>query len=176
MKQSLVDSLASATAFLTGRIRDAGRANWLARLGVSPLGVRAIKHLVSPLQRWLYRISAGRIFASVGPGRNVLLLTTQGRRTGIARTIPVFYIRAGESIIICNVNPKFERINPWVLNLRDNPVAQLQIGSESGLYRARQATDSEVDLYWPRLVALWSPYQHHYDNGGRRSIFILEKS
>ena len=67
----------------------------IPRLAVTRLGVWTIKRLVSPLQRWAYRGSGGRIFSTIGPDRNVLLLTTKGRRTGRDRTTPVFYLRDG---------------------------------------------------------------------------------
>lgn len=145
------------------------------RLGATCAGVWAIKHLVSPLQRWVYRSSKGRIFSTAGSGRKVLLLTTKGRRTGMDRTTPVFYLRDGESVVICNVNPGFERTNPWVINLRANPVAQLQIGRDIGQYQAREATEAEIELLWPRLIKIWPTYQAHYERSGRRAIFILER-
>lgn len=146
------------------------------RLGATRAGVWAIKHLVSPLQRWVYRSSKGRVFSSVGSGRKVLLLTTKGRRTGRDRTTPIFYLRDGESVVICNVNPGFERTNPWVINLRANPVAQLQIGQDIGQYRAREATEAEIGHLWPRLIEIWPTYQAHYERSGRRAVFILERT
>ena len=56
------------------------------RLRATRMGVWAIKHLVSPLQRWAYRRTGGRVWSNVGTGRDVLLLTTKGRRTGKDRT------------------------------------------------------------------------------------------
>ena len=144
-------------------------------LGATNIGVGVIKHLVSPLQRWIYQSSGGKALSRLGSSRQVLLLTTKGRRTGKDRTIPVFYLRDGEAVVICNVKPEFERTNPWVINLRSHPVAQLQIGEETGLYQARQATCDEVNRYWPRLIELWPAFKVHYENGGRRSIFILER-
>ena len=144
-------------------------------IGATRVGVWAIKHVWAPLQRWIYRLTGGRVLSTLGSGRHVLLLTTRGRRTGKERTTPVFYLRDGESIILCNVNHGFERTNPWVLNLRTHPIAQLQIGRETGHYQARQATEVEIERYWPRLVVIWPAYQTHYERGGRRSIFILER-
>ena len=143
-------------------------------LGATRIGVWAIKHLVSPLQRRIYRGTGGRVFSAVSAGRNVLLLTTKGRRTGQDRTVPVFYLRDGNAIVICNVNPGFERTNPWVINLRAHPVAQLQIGRDSGNYQAREATNAEIERLWPRLIELWPAYQAHYERSGQRAIFILE--
>ncbi|MEJ2302227.1 MAG: nitroreductase/quinone reductase family protein [Anaerolineales bacterium] len=91
------------------------------------------------------------------------------------RIAPVFYLRDGEAVVVCNVRPEFERTNPWVINLRSNPVAQLQIGRDIAQYRARQATDDEISRLWPRLIELWPAYQVHYERGGRRTIFILER-
>ena len=78
-------------------------------------------------------------------------------------------------MVICNVKPGSERTNPWVLNLRATPVAQAQVGSEVGTYRAREATAAEVGLLWPRLVAIWPAYQTHFERSGKRTIFVLER-
>lgn len=144
-------------------------------LGGTQIGVWTIKHLISPLQRWIYQRTNGRFGTTVSTGRNILLLTTKGRRTGQDRIIPVFYLVDGNSIVICNVHPKYERTNPWVINLRANPVAQLQIGRKIRQYQAREATDAEISRLWPRLIELWPAYQVLYQQSGQRAIFILDR-
>lgn len=143
-------------------------------LGETRLGVWTIKHLVAPLDRRIYRLTGGRRVSTGRPVGPILLLTTTGRRTGKEHTNPVFYLRDGERLVICNANPGFERPNPWTLNLRANPLARVQIGQEIDTYRAREATDEEVERYWPRLVEIWPAYQTFYDRSGQRSIFVLE--
>jgi deazaflavin-dependent oxidoreductase (nitroreductase family) len=153
--------------------RETGEHGLLRPLGGSGMGVWVIKHLISPLDRCLYRWTGGRGVA-VGQGlRPRLLLTTTGRRTGLERTVPVFYLHDGDRLIVCNVNPGFEHANPWTLNLRANPLARVQLGATSGTYSARQATDEEVAQYWPQLVRIWPAYQTHFDRSRQRSIFIL---
>jgi F420H(2)-dependent quinone reductase len=142
------------------------------RLGSTRVGVLAIGRVVSPLQRWLYRSTGGRL--SLTGRAPVLLLTTTGRRTGRARTVPLLYLRDGDRMVICNVNPGFERPNPWILNLQAQPSAQVQIGSNTITVRARAASGSELDRYWPQLAKLWPAYQTFYDRGGKRSVFVLE--
>ena len=142
------------------------------RLGGTRVGVVVIGRVVSPLQRQLYRSTGGRL--SLTGRAPVLLLTTTGRRTGKARTVPLLYLRDGDRVVICNVNPGFERPNPWVLNLRAQPRAQVQIGRDAITVRARPASGSELDRYWPRLAKLWPAYQAFYDRGGKRSVFVLE--
>ena len=85
--------------------------------GGTPVGVWTIKHLVSPLDRRLYRRTAGRLVTPGHPHGPIVLLTTIGRRTGKERTTPVFHLQDGERVILCNVTPGGERANPWPLNL-----------------------------------------------------------
>jgi deazaflavin-dependent oxidoreductase (nitroreductase family) len=154
-----------------GTIRAAVRG-FAQRLGGTRVGVLAIGWVVSPLQRQLYRRTGGR-FSLTGRAP-VLLLTTTGRRTGKARTVPLLYLRDGNRVVICNVNPGFERPNPWVLNLRAQPRAHVQIGRDTITVRARAASGNEAGCYWPRLAQLWPAYQIFYDRGGKRSVFVLE--
>jgi deazaflavin-dependent oxidoreductase (nitroreductase family) len=143
------------------------------RLGRSRLGVLAIGRVVSPLQRWLYLRSAGR-FSLTGRAP-VLLLTTAGRRTGLKRTVPLLYTVDADRLIVCNVNPGFERPNPWVLNLRAEPHARVQLRRDLFDVTAREASAEEIERYWPRLTQIWPAYQSFYDSGGKRSVFILQR-
>lgn len=128
----------------------------------------------SPLQRRVYRMTGGRV--SLTGGAPVLLLTTTGRRTGLARTVPLLYLRDGDRLVVCNVNPGFERPNPWTLNLRAQARAQVQVGREKFGVTAHEATAGEIERYWPRLTEIWPAYQTFYGQGGNRSIFVLERT
>jgi deazaflavin-dependent oxidoreductase (nitroreductase family) len=140
--------------------------------GASRSGVFLVGRVVSPLQRWLYRASRGRL--SLTGHAPVLLLTTTGRRTGRPRTVPVFYLRDGERVMVCNVTPPGEGTNPWTLNLRADPRATIEIRGDTIEAVARPATDDEVARYWPPLTAIWPAYQRFVDRGGARSIFVLD--
>jgi F420H(2)-dependent quinone reductase len=146
----------------------------LRRLGATRLGVWVIKHVISPLDRWIYQRTGGRRVSTGKPIGPLLLLTTTGRRSGTDRTTPVFYLRDDDRLVVCNVNPGFERPNPWTLNLRANPVARVQIGPVSGTYQAHEASQAEADRYWPELVQIWPAYQTLYDRSGQRLVFVLE--
>ena len=97
---------------------DERRRPWsalLRRLGATRLGVWVIKHVVSPLDRWLYQRTSGRRVALGRPLGPLLRLTTTGRRTGKEHTTPVYYVRDGTRLVLCNVNPGFQHSNPWTL-------------------------------------------------------------
>jgi F420H(2)-dependent quinone reductase len=142
--------------------------------GASHLGVWVIKHVVSPIHHWAYRLTGGRAFRWGRLNRSILLLTTTGRRSGRPRTTPVFFLRDKGRFVVCNVNPGAEHSSPWVLNLRSNPVADLQVGREIRRCRAREVHDAEIEDYWPRLIALWPAYREHYERSADRSVFVLE--
>jgi deazaflavin-dependent oxidoreductase (nitroreductase family) len=144
-----------------------------ARLGGTRFGVLAIGRVISPVQRRVFRWTGGRL--SLTGGAPVLLLTTVGRRTGVERTVPLLYLREGDRLVVCNVNPGFERTNPWVLNLRAQPRARVQVRRETWPVLAREATTEELDRYWPGLTRIWPPYQRFHEQGGRRTVFLLDR-
>lgn len=146
----------------------------IQRIGRTRVGVLLIGHVISPVQRRLYRLTGGRI--SLTGGAPVLLLTTTGRRSGVPRSVPLLYLRDGDCLVICNVNPGFERPNPWTLNLRAEPRAQVQVGRETSSVISHEATGDELARYWPQLRQIWPAYEIFYRDGGKRSVFILEPS
>ena len=144
------------------------------KIGASRPGLWLIKHVVAPLQRRIYRATGGRAFRWGRRNRNILLLTTTGRKTGRSYTTPVFFLRADSGFVICNVTPANRPRNPWVLNALANPGVSIQIGTEVMACRARVAGDDEVRRYWPELVALWPSYDDLFRRGGKRQLLILE--
>jgi F420H(2)-dependent quinone reductase len=104
----------------------------------------------------------------------VLLLTGIGRRSGRSRTVPLFYLRDGDNLIVCNVRPPGERRNPWPLNVRANPKVTIRISGVAEPRIARDARPEELERLWPRLVALWPPYERFFARTHERTIFVLE--
>lgn len=141
------------------------------RLGGTAAGVWFIGRVFSPTQRWLLDASGGRL--SLTGRAPTLLLTTTGRRTGRARTVPLFFLRDGRRLVVCNVDPGHGRPSPWVLNLRANPAAAVRLGGERIPVTAEEASQEAMERYWPRLVELWPAYQRFRSQGGQRAIFVL---
>ena len=57
-----------------------------------------VKHVVSPVDRAAFRMTGGRLRLTIG--RPVLLLSSIGRRTGMVRSTPMFYLRDGEDLVL----------------------------------------------------------------------------
>ena len=104
---------------------------------------------------WVYRLSGGRILGTVGLGRRILLLTTTGRRSGLARTSPLVYMPDGERFVIYGSNGGLEAPPAWLLNLDATPEAEVEVGSRRIAVRMHRASGDEERELLPRA--------HHYN-------------
>jgi F420H(2)-dependent quinone reductase len=145
----------------------------LTKIGATRPGTWAIAHVVSPLQRRLLLATRGRL--SLTGKRPVLLLTTTGRRSWRPRTIPLFFLRDGDDLVVRNVRPPSERPNPWPLNVRANPNVCVRIGRVTEERVAREARGQEVEKYWPLLVKTWPAYERFFADTHERAIFVLQR-
>jgi len=139
-------------------------------------GELATSRLFYPLHRVIYRLSRGRVFGRT-MGCPVILLTTTGRKSGEPRTVPIFGFPEGTATVAAASNAGKSRHPAWYLNLRANPVAQVQVGPESRRIRAREATDEERERLWPRLARHYAGYEVYRQRTRRQiPVVILEPS
>src|SRR6185436_10306842 len=88
---------------------------------------RTVGPVVYRLHRWMYRMTGGLLgqSSSIGP---MLLLTTTGRRSGQARTVPLLYMEDGGRFVVVGSNGGRPDPPACVLNLTANPRADVQLG------------------------------------------------
>jgi len=131
----------------------------------------------------LYRESGGtegHLFDSneaggLGPVTS-LLLTTIGRRSGEKRTSPVFYGTAGDAYVIIGSKGGADTQPGWYLNLRANPVVEVQVGREQFTAHARVATGKEREQLWEQMVQMHPPYGEYQKKTKRElPVVVLEK-
>src|SRR5690606_4449720 len=100
--------------------RDAVEPAAPAQRPAHTLMTRELARRIQAGPRLAYRIGLGPLI-----GRLVLLLTTTGRKSGLARTTPLQYETVdGLTWVISSRGEKAD----WVRNLRANPHASVQIG------------------------------------------------
>lgn len=77
-----------------------------------------------------FRANAGKVG---GPfeGKDLLLLTTTGAKSGLPRTNPAAYIRDGDRFVIIASKAGAPENPDWYHNLRANPKVTLEIGTET---------------------------------------------
>jgi deazaflavin-dependent oxidoreductase (nitroreductase family) len=102
---------------------------------------------------WLYSSSGGRRGASLG-GLKVILLTTTGKKSGQARTVPVVpYHDGGELYVIASMGGSPQH-PAWYGNLRANPAVGVQVGPDKWRARAEVVPEgSERDRLWKGITS-----------------------
>jgi F420H(2)-dependent quinone reductase len=122
----------------------------------------------------LYRLSGGRLGGRIADAP-VLLLTTTGRKSGQARTVPVVYLDDGERLAVIGSNAGHGRTPAWSLNLQANPEAEIEIGRERRRVRARVADGEERAELWRKHNEQYSGFDEYQARTDRDiALFVLE--
>ncbi len=143
----------------------------LRRLWYVVAGEMGTSRVIPALHRAIYRTSGGRLMTHA-LGCPVVLVTTTGRLSGRARTVPVFGFPEGNAVVLVASNAGKDQHPAWFLNLRANPEAEVQLGRDRRQVRARAATTAEREQLWPRLVGYYRGYDV-YRQRTERSIPIV---
>lgn len=139
-------------------------------MAISGLGLRTVGRLNVPV----YRLTKGRLMGAVGRAP-VLLLTTTGRRSGVARTAPVVYLRDGQRLVVIGSNAGNNKAPAWALNLQATPEAEVEIRGRRQAVLARVAVDPERKALWRRMNEQYSGFDEYEANTVRAiPLFVLE--
>jgi deazaflavin-dependent oxidoreductase (nitroreductase family) len=118
--------------------------------------------LVGPIHVWLYRRSGGRIWGRFPRSKApVLLLTTIGRRSGEARTVPLIHLDDGDRLVIVASQGGMPTHPAWYHNLVAHPRVTVQTRRRIREMDARVADDDERAALWPRVVAKYADYDDY---------------
>jgi F420H(2)-dependent quinone reductase len=146
----------------------------LQKLWYVVAGEMATSRAFYALHRAIYRASGGRVMTRA-MGSPVVLLTTSGRRSGRAQTVPLLGFPDGNAVVLVASNAGKDRHPAWFLNLETNPEAEVQLGRERWRVRARAATAAERERLWPRLVGSYRGYDVYRQRTDRAiPLVILE--
>jgi deazaflavin-dependent oxidoreductase (nitroreductase family) len=108
-------------------------------------------------------------------GRPVVLLTTRGAKTGKLRKVPLMRVEHdGRYAIVASLGgaPKHP---VWYFNVKADPKVELQDGTESKEFVAREVTGDEKAVWWERAVAAYPDYADYQEKTTRAiPVFVLE--
>lgn len=152
----------------TNVIRSLGHTRWFAAVGRTAV----------PLDRWLQRKTGGRVTILGRSALPTLLLTTQGRKSGLPRTVPLLYAPDGDSFVVTASNWGQEKHPAWSGNLlaSDEAIVSLPGGREIPV-RAALAEGGERDRVWPLVTKVWPAYDTYVVRSGRAiRVFVLTPS
>jgi F420H(2)-dependent quinone reductase len=111
---------------------------------------RGMMRLFWRAHRLVYRLSGGRLGGKLGE-RDVLMLTTIGRKSGEPRTTGLYYFRDGDAYVVIASNGGKSADPTWWLNLKSNPQAEAQVGTRRFRVRAEEVTGPERSRIWEKV-------------------------
>lgn len=118
-----------------------------------------------------FRANAGK--AGPWESGNILLLHTIGAKSGEPRLNPVGCFRVGGQMLIVGSYAGADMNPPWVHNLRANPRAHIEIGTESYDVVTRELPRAERDLAYTE-IAKAAPTFAEYETKTKRVIPVFE--
>jgi deazaflavin-dependent oxidoreductase (nitroreductase family) len=121
-----------------------------------------------------FRANGGKVTGQFA-NADLLLLTTTGAKSGQPRVSPLAYFRIDGKLIIVGsfagapVNPD------WVHNLRANPQAHVEVGTESFDVTARELPSDEREELFPKLTAAAPGFAEYQSKTSRViPLFVLQ--
>ena len=136
--------------------------------------IAAAKPLMA-LHPKLYRATGGRVGRRLPGLPPLLILDHVGAKSGTQRSSVLGYVADGRDVLIVASQGGSPTHPAWFHNLRANPDARIQIGTEVCDVRARVASSDERARLWPKVTAAYSGFQRYQEHTDREiPIVILE--
>jgi F420H(2)-dependent quinone reductase len=132
---------------------------------------RKLGRLSYPIHLRLYRITRGRI-GHKSPAGPMLILTSTGQRSGIARSNALLYLEhEGHYYVVASNGGRAS--NPsWLYNIRREPNVMVQAGSKKFGATAHVLDPDERSAVWPTLIAFY-PGWAHYETLTTRELQVI---
>jgi deazaflavin-dependent oxidoreductase (nitroreductase family) len=119
-----------------------------------------------------FRANAGKVGGQFD-GIDLLLLTTTGAKSGQPRLAPLAYFVIDDKLIIVGSKGGYTNSPDWVHNLRADPRAHVEVGTDAYDAIARELPPGERDETYPKVVAL-APAFGDYQAKTSRVIPLFE--
>jgi deazaflavin-dependent oxidoreductase (nitroreductase family) len=100
-------------------------------------------------------------------GRDSLLITTRGRRSGRLRRTALYYGRDGARYVLVATAVRGGGDPSWYLNVLESPAVVLQVGTHSFAALARPAASAERARLWELMLGVFPKYAAYEREAGR---------
>lgn len=149
----------------------------IQRIASSRLGAWFFSHTLHHLDRISLKLTGGRkTLSSTLAGLPILVLTTTGAKSGLARTTPVLGIRdpaKPERFAVIASNWGQDHHPAWYYNLKANPQVVCSIDGQARPYLAYEAGGEEYERYWQRAVETYIGFPLYQQRAGTRKIPVM---
>ena len=122
-----------------------------------------------------FRANAG-VVGGPFEGATLLLLHSTGAKSGQPRLNPLAYFGIDGKVFIVGSKAGHDTNPDWVYNLRANPGARIEIGTDSYDVTARELPTAEREAVFAKVVAVAPGFGEYQDKTSRViPIFELER-
>lgn len=123
-----------------------------------------------------FRANAG-IVGGQFEGAPMVLLTTTGARSGVARTIPLVYLPDGDRVVIFASKAGAPTNPDWYHNIVANPVVTIEVGADTYQADATEVTGADRDALFAAQVQRMPGFQTYADSTTRViPVIALERA
>lgn len=110
-------------------------------------------------------------------GATLLLLTSTGAKSGEPRLSPLAYLTIDDKMIIVGSKAGADTNPAWVHNLRANPRAHIEVGTDAYDVVARELPADERDATYPKIVELAATFGDYQTRTSRViPLFELQRA
>jgi deazaflavin-dependent oxidoreductase (nitroreductase family) len=106
-------------------------------------------------------------------GGTLLLLHTTGAKSGKPRLSPLAYLTIDDKMLIVGSYAGAPKDPAWVHNLRANPRAHIEVGTDEYDVEVRELPPAERDAAYPRITEI-APVFADYQANTTRQIPLFE--
>lgn len=123
-----------------------------------------------------FRANGGRILQGPFAGRDLLLLTTRGARSGQLRTNPLAYTTDADRLVVIASKAGAPTNPDWYHNLRANPEVTVEVGTERYQARAVVVADAERERLFAQMAAKLPGFAAYQQKTTRQiPVVVLER-
>jgi deazaflavin-dependent oxidoreductase (nitroreductase family) len=124
-----------------------------------------------------YRETDGELGHDWKKGSTVLLLTTEGRRSGEKRTTPLIYRPYNGYHLVVASKGGSDQPPAWYRNLSQNTEVEVQVKDDRFRASARIAEPDEKPEMWRTMTAMWPDYDDYQASTEREiPVVVLERA
>ena len=108
-------------------------------------------------------------------GRDVVMVTMHAKEPGVLRRVPLMRVEHDGAYAAVASRGGAPKHPLWYFNLKRDPHVEVQDGTQTGDYVAREVTGDEKAQWWERAVAAYPDYADYQERTDREiPVFVLE--
>lgn len=129
---------------------------------------------ITAVDKWLQKVTRGRIGLLVLAGLPGMMLTVPGRKSGIPRSTPLLCVPHEGGWFIAGSNFGGPKPPVWVVNLRAADRAQVRFRGADHSATWQELTGEDRAAAWAVMLRTWPNYDHYRARTDREiPVFFL---